>query len=71
LIEIEDELKHPGTNDGVSERCDESFPKGDTPECFYQEAQFPDSPGFPLKTCGNDALGNRNDSSYEEIALSD
>ena len=65
-------VNYPAASCGVSEQCDANFPKGVTPECFYRGSAMltttlsqvggpvPDSPGFPLKACGNDGLRNGN-----------
>jgi hypothetical protein len=47
--------KLPHSKLGVSKDVYVNFPKRVTPECLNRGPD-PDSPGFPLKACGNDGL---------------
>jgi hypothetical protein len=52
-------MSHPAASCGVSEGRPENSFTGVTPEVFIG-GLFPDSPGFPLKTCGNDGFRKEN-----------
>ena len=66
-------MNSPAASCGVSERGDEIYLKGVTPDCFYRGSTVLTTtlsrvewvggpvavpPGFPLKACGNDGLRN-------------
>ena len=52
-------MNYPAASCGVSEKRDENYPKASPPNVFIG-GPVPNSPGFPLKACGNDGLRKGN-----------
>ena len=59
-------MNYPAASCEISEECKGNYLKGVTPNVFIG-GPVPDSPGFPLKTCGNDGLRKGNQANAAKL----